>query len=215
MRDRCSRDKGARKVGVQPRGAYVLTTAGSRYKAASSTNTSARSSSRAFFEYRPAFFPPRLNSRFIPLRRLDFRFLWCPLQLLEDAACVRWMILHFELLLNDLGDTGAGPHLSLETVRLWTTCQQFREFLALLLRQFGSGAFCRTGTQGLLAACSCFTQPLAHRTLAHPECFGDAVALPALLMQFVGLEAPVLLPVLNLLAHTSSVKRFIRLCKSQ
>src|SRR5258708_6964075 len=95
-------------------------------------------------------------------------------------------------------------------VRLRSMGEQGRHLGALLGAQLGLRSRRGMAPQRLDARLPCPLQPLADRACGHPECGGDLLLFPALLLQLPGASPPSLAPVElgGLRLHSASIAPF-------
>jgi len=82
-------------------------------------------------QLRPDFIPPALDGFFIPLDGPPDRRLGRPTQFPEQAGNMAFVIGNSEFLLDNLGDSGAGPNLTAKPISLWPMLQKLRDQTSL------------------------------------------------------------------------------------
>jgi hypothetical protein len=105
------------------------------------------------------------------------------------------MIANRELVLNQLGDAWARPHIPTEAEGLGAFKQQSHKLGTLfgIQPRLGTRGGMRTQGRGTLQGGA--LEPLANRTLSNTEGLRDMLLSPALLVQFPSSQTPTFTPV--------------------
>src|SRR5256885_2745757 len=114
-------------MGVQPRGAQVLTTRGANKKPDSSAKTRWAPSRRAFFYPRPVLPLPVFDGLLVALDGARFGFLGAPLQAMHQPTDMIAMVMYSELAPDDFGDSRRGPQLRPVAVGLGSLEKQLHQ----------------------------------------------------------------------------------------
>jgi hypothetical protein len=102
-----------------------------------------------------------------------------------------------ELLLDHLGNAGAGPDLAAEAIRLGAVPQEVGDEALLGRGELGRVSGGRAGAERLGAAGAGAAHPAADRLLGDPEGLSDGPLRPAVLLQVQGPPPPPFAPILG------------------
>src|SRR5262249_20219501 len=91
-------------------------------------------------QFGPDFDAPALDGLLVTLDGPLDRHLGRPVQFLEQASDMTWMVANAELFFDDQGDAGAGPDLAGESVGLRSMPEEFRDQPLLTVGEFGGTA---------------------------------------------------------------------------
>ena len=146
-------------------------------------------------QVRPDLVTPALDGLLVPLDGPPDRHLGRPVQLLEQPADVALVVADAELLLDDLGDAGAGPDLAAEAVGLRPVPEELRDQPLLLRQSVGGRGPGRGGNEGPRDRLVGGGEPPADGWFGDAQSLGDVPLRPALLLQAQRPQPPPLLPV--------------------
>src|SRR5437763_851397 len=105
------------------------------------------------------------------------------------------VVVNAEFLLDDLGDTAAGPDITAAAVSLGAVPKEVGNQVSLAWEQLALRSGTQAGAQRVRATLSCGTQPLTERGAADAQSRSDLALGPALLTQLPGAHPPPLAPI--------------------
>ena len=149
-------------------------------------------------EPRPDLDSPLLDLLLVALDGPRDRQLWRPVQFLQEPGNVARMVGNAELLLDDLGDAGAGPDLTAKAVGFRPMRQEVRNEAQLIRAELGGMAGAWARKQGGRTFTAGGHHPLADGPLGDIEGDGDVPLLPAELLEAPGLHPTPFPPVLRI-----------------
>lgn len=154
-------------------------------------------------QFRPDLVPPAPDGLLVTLDGPPDRHLGRPVQFLEQTPDMPLVVADAELLLDDPGDAGAGPHLATKSVGLRPMPEELGDHVFLGVRQPGRVARCWVGQPCLATTMTGASEPSADRLPGGAQGLGDDPLIPAFLFQVQGLQPPPLTPVMR-----DEVRRF-------
>jgi hypothetical protein len=141
---------------------------------------------RVHFEQGPDLNAPVLDLLFVALDRPSNRHLWCPVQLFEASRDVPLVVGDPELLLDDLGDTGARPHLATETVGFNSMPQEVGDEAHLIRLQLGGGTWVMSHEQSSRTLITSLRDSMADSTLSDAKRASNESLPPSELVELPG-----------------------------
>jgi hypothetical protein len=141
-------------------------------------------------QLRPGLVAPASDRLVVPLDGPLDRLLGRPVQPLEQPADVTLVVADAELLLDDAADTGAGPDLAAEAIRLRPVPEEFGDRSDLRRGELGSPPRGGSRPERLGAAGAGTSQPAAEGLLGNIEGLGDIALIPTAAIQVQGTESP-------------------------